>query len=138
MDIKHICKICKSEFMGGENRVYCSTNCFHEGEYRNSQKYREEKRGGLVGYYKSCLFCGNEHFCIHHADFKKENNNKSNLLPLCNNCHAKVHYKILRPFIRSIVFQLKERRYSMIEIAEIIGITRQRVYQIIKVGVATK
>lgn len=43
-----------------------------------------------------CIRCGYKEFTgsvdIHHKDFNHLNNDKSNLLPLCANCHRALHY----------------------------------------------
>jgi hypothetical protein len=43
-----------------------------------------------------CARCGYKEFScsvdIHHKDFNHLNNDKSNLLPLCANCHRSLHY----------------------------------------------
>lgn len=43
-----------------------------------------------------CFRCGYKEFAscvaIHHIDKNRNNNDKKNLIPLCNNCHKALHY----------------------------------------------
>lgn len=94
------CKICKKSFEDKANyRKYCSLECCIKVDEERNQRYRDEKRLGLIAKYGSCIFCGDDNFQIHHKDMDKSNNNKNNLVPLCVKCHAKVHYKIIRPIL---------------------------------------
>lgn len=44
-----------------------------------------------------CVRCGYQEFScgvdVHHIDENRENNDKSNLVPLCSNCHRSLHCK---------------------------------------------
>ncbi len=50
-----------------------------------------------IRYKKSCELCNKNFDCskfeLHHIDHNRANNNKDNLMWLCNNCHKKIHYK---------------------------------------------
>jgi ribosomal protein L37AE/L43A len=48
--------------------------------------------------YKKCTICKKPAEVIHHFDKNPENNNKKNLIPLCNNCHHNVHVKNSKEF----------------------------------------
>jgi len=40
----------------------------------------------------NCFFCGNHHtLIVHHRDFNEKNNDKLNLVILCDSCHRKLH-----------------------------------------------
>jgi len=66
-------------------------------EFTNKLKYEIKKRDNFV-----CQICGlpnEENFSgngyglsIHHIDYNKQNNDPSNLISLCNHCHAKTNY----------------------------------------------
>jgi 5-methylcytosine-specific restriction endonuclease McrA len=63
----------------------------HYGTAKPENRYREQfSEDELV-----CARCGYDEFkcavAIHHIDHNRQNNDKSNLLPLCMNCHMGVH-----------------------------------------------
>lgn len=110
----------------------------HSSIFTNTYPHRAEafKRDG----YK-CRKCGStENMIIHHIDNSRKNgkekinNNLDNLITLCRICHAKIHGQNLRfsnPN-KKIIQELRENGKTYEEIGEYLGITRQRVHQIVK------
>lgn len=46
---------------------------------------------------KACQICkGNKKLLVHHLDCNKRNNQLSNLITLCNQCHMSIHAKYKR------------------------------------------
>jgi hypothetical protein len=45
----------------------------------------------LVAVRHSCCMCQHQATIIHHIDENNSNNDPDNLIPLCPNCHARVH-----------------------------------------------
>ena len=65
----------------------------HYGTANGTLSYRDKfENSELV-----CRRCGyNEFTCgvdIHHIDKDRTNNDKSNLIPLCSNCHKALHFR---------------------------------------------
>ena len=125
---KITCSICGKRAYVNAPAKYCF-NCARKIAKENARKSQERLKGTFGN---ECFFCGKKMEHIHHIDLNRKNNEVTNLLPLCWSCHSKVHSIILKPFIKKIFFTLKERRYTVIEIAEIIGLTRGRIYQILR------
>lgn len=126
------CKTCDSDISARPGNALFCFKCI---EKRNAEKAKESykrKRGEFVGN-KECLFCKTtKELQGHHSDMNRENNNSDNFIYLCRSCHSKVHFRILRPFVRNITKSLKELRFGVIEIAKIIGLSRQRIYKILE------
>lgn len=109
-----ICPVCKKEFKTKKDfkkeKTTCSKACsnthFRSGENNPNWTPFEEKtekaQKSYSGYRKLfnktelfCHRCGYKEFdCsvqIHHIDENRKNNDKSNLIPLCANCHMSFH-----------------------------------------------
>ncbi len=83
------------------------------------------------------------HLVFHHkttSEYRKMglatymNNNKENVVTLCRSCHAYAHgryIKISQPTIK-LITELREQKMTYQQIADYIGISRQRIYQIWK------
>ena len=108
------CSNCKIEFYRSQSKMklsksghqFCSRECKDTaqriGGIREIQpdhygtasivKYREK---AFRYYEKKCISCGyNKHpnvLEVHHIDRNRENNDLSNLIPLCPTCHTEVH-----------------------------------------------
>ena len=52
---------------------------------------------------KECFFCESVDTILHHIDTDRQNNEKNNLLPLCDRCHRKIH-TIYRKLTKSGVY----------------------------------
>lgn len=52
---------------------------------------------------KECFFCHLEATVVHHIDTDRQNNEKINLLDLCDSCHRKLHV-VYRRMLKSGVF----------------------------------
>lgn len=124
-----ICIECKNEI---KDRPYPAVRCWKCAKERTErlEKERYEREKGRRD--DECLFCkSNDGLHKHHLDFNRENNDRKNIAVLCGSCHSKVHSKILKVFIKNMVEKLTKEK-SITETAEIIGITKQRVSQILK------
>jgi len=57
-----------------------------------SQKRANYRERALAHYGEQCDLCGEtENIVVHHRDGERSNNDLSNLIPLCESCHGKVH-----------------------------------------------
>jgi len=109
--------------------------------YRNGKEYPDILKQANY----SCKLCGDrEYIIVHHLDKNVKNNDRKNLLVVCKRCHAKLHGQTLR-FTKPNMILIKELRsqdYTYREIGEYLGISRQRVNQIInqaeKIGMNIK
>ncbi len=83
----------------------------------------------------TCVLCGNDYFpVVHHLDGNIKNNKMDNLLSVCKYCHAKLHgltISIKNPRV-GLIIELHEQNKTFQEIGDYLGISRQRVHQIIK------
>lgn len=71
---------------------------------------------------------------VHHKDKNNKNNKLENLITLCRFCHAKEHWskiKFDKPPI-DIINEIRNQGYTYAYIAQYLGVSRQRVHQIIK------
>lgn len=51
-----------------------------------------EYRGKALAHHgHECAVCGGSEVVVHHRDGDRNNNDVSNLIPLCNSCHRNVH-----------------------------------------------
>ena len=123
-----ICQRCGKQTQREGAAKYC-TDCANSSAI---EKERYEKRMDKRGIKALCSFCGKKREHIHHINMNRQDNALINLLPLCSVCHLTIHATILRPFIRNVIHSLKKERFSIIEIANVIGLTRQRVYKILE------
>lgn len=90
---------------------------------------------------QKCVRCGStENLVVHHKDgsrklgLDKMDNSLENLLTVCKPCHAKEHGQVLRfsnPNIK-IILELRSQGKTFQKIATYLGLSRQRVHQIIK------
>lgn len=76
---------------------------------------------------------------VHHLDesrkngYKSMNNNLNNLILLCKKCHAKIHGQTKNKEERKkIIFGFMKENKTYQEIGNILGVSRQRVFQIIE------
>ena len=79
-----------------------------------------------------CTRCGETDFAkiiVHHLDINPSNNKDSNLITLCKKCHAFVHGQTGVRIYHAEIVELREMGLTFAEIAEIVGLTRQRVFQ---------
>lgn len=59
---------------------------------------KKTKDALLVEFSHRCAICGGDHPHIHHIDEDPSNNDLSNLLPLCPNCHLRDQHNPTRKF----------------------------------------
>jgi len=90
-----------------------------------------------------CVKCNSadvEKLIVHHIDesrkngFRKMNNNLGNLITLCRSCHAGEHKQTLQfknPNYQ-MINELRNQGKSFQQIGDYLGISRQRVHQIVK------
>lgn len=88
---------------------------------------------------KHCNYQGLD-LVVHHLDesrslgYKNMNNNLDNLITLCRKCHAIIHgfdKKYKNGKIKKIL-EMREKGLTFIEIGNKLGISRQRVHQLIR------
>ena len=83
----------------------------------------------------SCAICGSNGFpIVHHLDGNIRNNRSNNLLTVCRKCHAELHgltFSIKKPR-NDFILELRAQRKTFQEIGDYLGISRQRVHQILK------
>ena len=85
-----------------------------------------------------CVLCGasadDKFIMVHHLDGNIKNNNKNNLITVCRPCHADLHgftTSIKNPTI-DFIFELRKQNKTYEEIGRYLGVSRQRVHQIIE------
>ncbi len=88
-----------------------------------------------------CVRCGEpkvEKLIVHHIDgsrklgFKIMNNNLDNLITVCKPCHAKEHKQTIDDNKIKKIQELLLKDMSYSDIGKELGISRQRVHQILK------
>lgn len=105
--IKKICPVCGKEFITtttekGKNKVCCSYSCantyFRSGEnngmYKNYNLSRRNSYSTICFRHHphKCCVCGEENIvAVHHYDGNHNNNEISNLIPLCPTHHCYIH-----------------------------------------------
>jgi predicted metal-binding protein len=81
-----------------------------------------------------CAICGSyDNIVVHHLDGNTEHNSLDNLLTVCKSCHADLHGYTLKfnsPTIE-IISELRQQDKTYQEIGDYLGISRQRVHQLI-------
>lgn len=83
-----------------------------------------------------CVVCGRDDgfLVVHHKDGNVMNNDMDNLMTVCKPCHARLHHQTLRfnkPTVQMVTeLRLQGKTYQ--QIGEYLGISRQRVHQIVK------
>lgn len=85
----------------------------------------------------ACVDCGvrqdKGHLVVHHIDESRKtgflNNNLENLVTLCRPCHARRHGFTS---VRQDVSEMRRMGLSLTAIGNKLGVSRQRVYQIIR------
>jgi hypothetical protein len=88
-----ICPICKKQYITtrSDKRKTCSKECGRKHQNRPKSALSLIKTESLTG----CSLCGYSKYINilerHHIDRDRGNNNLSNILILCPNCHAEVH-----------------------------------------------
>lgn len=95
------CKHCHKKFLGSpsEKRIYCSRACINkESKKTFVAKYTTVRKKMIIrDMVKKCEICGynesKEILGIHHKDRNNKNNELSNLMVLCPNCHSLEHRK---------------------------------------------
>jgi predicted HNH restriction endonuclease len=104
---KKVCQCCGNEFIFKgrlntkqyESARFCSRSCANnrqrwwdkDNNIHRSQSYRAI---AMRHHVLECVVCGfNKIVAIHHIDENKQNNDPSNLIPLCPNHHEMVHSK---------------------------------------------
>lgn len=105
--IKKICPVCGTEFFTprdkkNSKKITCSYACsntyFRSGE--NNGMFRVTKDGNnyrnicFMNHPHKCCICGEENIvAVHHLDGNHNNNDPSNLIPLCPTHHVYIHSK---------------------------------------------
>jgi len=83
----------------------------------------------------TCAICGSKKsIIVHHLDGNPKHNVDKNLLTVCKFCHAELHGLTLKfSKIRlPLIVELRMNRLTYKEIGSYLGISRQRVHQLIK------
>lgn len=60
-------------------------------DYNNFGRTYKRKEIYDSAWRDNCSICNNKTDVLHHKDFNNKNDNKDNLMPLCSNCHYKIH-----------------------------------------------
>lgn len=123
------CERCKSEyiFTGRQNTKtfqksrFCSRSCAnHRGsgvEWEQTIKTRSlvNYRTICFSHWKvECVRCGYDKIVgVHHIDENHYNNDKQNLIPLCNNCHAELHSNKYGAQVKAVVEQRWNEKWGI-------------------------
>jgi hypothetical protein len=128
------CIDCEIEYVGGTTSKRC-LHCACDDRAKRiktsiSTKQRESFFASLKE--KHCTFCRSlKQLEIHHIDKNVKNNDLSNLILLCANCHKKLHGKVYNPLFQRFFKVLVRERLTYEEIGNLFGTTRQNVYNIL-------
>jgi 5-methylcytosine-specific restriction endonuclease McrA len=104
----------------------------------DKDNYSDEIRAALVRDQYACAKCACKiNLVVHHIDMSRKknlvlNNDLDNLITLCKSCHAEAHgmkTRFTKPTIEIILEMKPHNTYQ--EIGDYLGISRQRVHQII-------
>lgn len=102
------CKVCLKPIKNFKtNKATCSRSCsntyYRKGEGNGNWKSSAYRSTCFLYHKKECVVCGESNIIeVHHYDGNKNNNNPSNLIPLCPTHHQYWHSKY-RQLIESIV-----------------------------------
>lgn len=104
---KKLCPVCKNPIKDYNNTTTCSPKCARQ--YFSEQYKYYGRKGKILSYRticfdnhdKKCIICGEENIVeVHHYDNDHNNDDPSNLIPLCPTHHryirSKFEYLILR------------------------------------------
>lgn len=106
------CPVCEKEFETFEDHhpkskttcsIACSNTYFRSG--RNHPNWKEDsyRTTCFLHHERLCVVCGEHRVVeVHHLDENRENNDPTNLVPLCPTHHRYWHSKY-KPLIESIV-----------------------------------
>lgn len=122
--------------------------CIHAIHKRNNRKPTtiRKKPAWLLNALErdnyQCRDCGTREgrLVVHHIDESRKlglahmNNSLDNLVTVCKSCHAHRHHQIIS---RAEVIKLRETGITFQEIANKLGLTRQRVHQIYRHAIAS-
>lgn len=115
-----ICPVCNSEFetLKGHSRekTTCSHSCsnshFRSGINNPNWKYTSYRSTCFHYHEKSCVVCGeNKIVEVHHYDENHDNNEPTNLIPLCPTHHQYVHSR----YKNDVIDVIEEYRKKFIE-----------------------
>ena len=117
----------------------------------NGEGWIQKRKEALERDNYTCQVCGGKATEVHHIDGtgsnrpeKERNNNLDNLLSVCHKCHIQLDLKRFENGFnkgewhekkernKKIYWIYKNTKMSQTKISKIFGVTRQRVYQIIK------
>jgi len=98
---QYTCKHCSKQFLNppSHKRVYCSRACVSKSNLEEWNPAFSTVRKSMVkrGMIKACIKCGYDKepkiLGVHHIDENRKNNELSNLMVLCPNCHSLEHLK---------------------------------------------
>ena len=100
--ITKLCPVCNKQFITLLNykreKVVCSYSCsntfFRSGEQNGNYGSNHYRNICFRNHEKKCCICGFNYIVeVHHMDCNKENNDPTNLVPLCPNHHQMFHSK---------------------------------------------
>jgi transcriptional regulator with XRE-family HTH domain len=107
-------------------------------EYGNHYTMKKNRLKVLGAANFTCAICKGEAKQVHHKDGSKSNHNPDNLLPVCRKCHMKIHAaQRARWDVESIEVAMMQRGIDKGELAELTGLTKATITNILKTG-ATK
>lgn len=102
-----ICPVCNNPHMkSGKTCSHSCSNTYYRsgknnGMYKKGSNYRTEC---FLHHEKKCIVCGEDKIVsVHHYDHNHENNDPSNLIPLCPTHHQYVHSKYVDEVLPIII-----------------------------------
>lgn len=108
---KKICRCCGKDFIfkgrvktkAYESAKFCSRSCANNRQSWWNDNATHYRTIAFQHHEEKCVVCGFDKIvAVHHIDENRQNNDPSNLIPLCPNHHEMVHSKWraeIQPFI---------------------------------------
>lgn len=122
--IRKICPICFAPFVTQnghpKEKQTCSYSCsntyFRSG--KNNGQYNEKKYRNVCfeNHEKKCIICGEDKIvAVHHFDENHENNDPTNLVPLCPTHHQYIHSGYKELIEEQVINYIENRKKEFVK-----------------------
>ena len=118
--VEKICPICNTKFFKGfKEKITCSYSCsnvFFAKKRNKPEKYKNYRTICFKNHKKVCVVCGEDKIVtVHHVDGNHQNNDITNLVPLCPTHHQYWHSKYRNLIREKVELYLKEFNGHMVK-----------------------